>query len=204
MPDPRKARVIRSRLDCLNLRLQGWNRTSIATACMGDADGIERYELHRLNFPPIGRRGRSRGRTRDLRHARTFGSTEHEIAYRPRGRRSGRSSPRPGKPGEGPQVLDGQMPREPKWRQPKQFWPSIDTGKPDEIEKTHVRFGEGVPEKCRIWQLADSLLYRTHGSEGRRSQQCDLLTRQAYSCDLGTQLVSSLAWKSAILIGQNA
>jgi hypothetical protein len=58
MPDPwsRKARVIGSRLDCLNLRLQGWNRTSIATACMGDADGIERYELRRLNFPPIGRR----------------------------------------------------------------------------------------------------------------------------------------------------
>ena len=26
-------------------------------------------------------------------------------------------------------------------------------------------------------QLAGSLLYRTHGSEGRRSQQCDLLTR---------------------------
>src|SRR3954471_13725519 len=54
MPDPssRKARVIGSRLDCLNLRLQGWNRTSIATACMGDADGIERYELRRSNFPP--------------------------------------------------------------------------------------------------------------------------------------------------------
>ena len=45
--------------------------------------------------------GRSRGRTRDLRHARTFDSTEHGIAYRPRGRRSGRSSPRTGKPGEG-------------------------------------------------------------------------------------------------------
>ena len=28
-----------------------------------------------------------------------------------------------------------------------------------------------------LWQLADALLYRTHGSEGRRSQQCDLLTR---------------------------
>ena len=44
MPDPssRKARVIGSRLDCLNLRLQGWNRTSIATACMGDAGGTER------------------------------------------------------------------------------------------------------------------------------------------------------------------
>src|SRR3954470_20312863 len=54
MPDPssRKARVIGSRLDCLNLRLQEWNRTSIATACMGDADGIERYELRCLNFPP--------------------------------------------------------------------------------------------------------------------------------------------------------
>src|SRR4051794_38199287 len=55
-----------------------------------------------------GQRGRSRGRTRDLCPARTFDSTEHGIAYRPRGpgRRSGRSSPRTGKPGEGPQVSD--------------------------------------------------------------------------------------------------
>ena len=34
-----------------------------------------------------------------------------------------------------------------------------------------------MSEKCRKRQLAGSLLYRTHGSEGRRSQQCDLLTR---------------------------
>ena len=44
MPDPSscKARAIGSRLDCLNLSLQGWNLTSIATACMGDAHGIGR------------------------------------------------------------------------------------------------------------------------------------------------------------------
>ena len=41
-PPPRKARVIRSRLDCLNLRLQRWNVTSTATACMGGAGGIGR------------------------------------------------------------------------------------------------------------------------------------------------------------------
>src|SRR4051812_32184136 len=44
--------------------------------------------------------------------------------------------------------------------------------------KSHIRFGEGVLEKYRRKrQLAGSPLYRTHGSEGRRSQQCDLLTR---------------------------
>jgi hypothetical protein len=35
-------RAIWSRLDCLNLRLQGWNVTSIATACTGGAGGIGR------------------------------------------------------------------------------------------------------------------------------------------------------------------
>jgi hypothetical protein len=34
-----------------------------------------------------------------------------------------------------------------------------------------------VSEKCRKRQLAGSLLYVMSGSEGRRSQQCDLLTR---------------------------
>ena len=77
--------------------------------------------------------------------------------------------------------------------------------------KSHIRFGEGVLEKyrrkrqlagtllylmsglgrgCRksaaSQQLADALLYRTHGSEGRRSQQCDLLTRHPLGAHLSS------------------
>src|SRR3954451_2601714 len=90
-----KARVIRSRLDCLNLRLQRWNRTSIATACMGDADGIERYELRRLNFPPIGRRparsfkGSNKGPTSrsDVRSDRTRDHLKALVGFRGDGER---------------------------------------------------------------------------------------------------------------------
>ena len=108
MPDPmpRKARAIWSRLDCLNPSHQRWKRIFRATACQGAVGRIGRFHFRRPNLPlpSDGQRGRSRGRTGDLRRARTFDPTGHGIAYRPRGpRRSGRSSPRTGKPvsGEG-------------------------------------------------------------------------------------------------------
>ncbi len=101
-PTPRKARAIWSRLDCLNPSLQRWNVTSRATACQGAVGRIGRSSFRRpkLPLPSDGQRGRSRGRTGDLRCARTFDLHGHGIAYRPRGlwRRSGRSSPRTGKP----------------------------------------------------------------------------------------------------------
>ena len=111
MPDPmpRKARAIWSRLDCLNPSHQRWKRTFRATACKGAVGRIGRFHFRRptrraapakLPLPSDGQRGRLRGRTGDLRRARTFDPTGHGIAYRPRGpgRRSGRSSPRTGKP----------------------------------------------------------------------------------------------------------
>ena len=104
MPDPmpRKARAIWSRLDCLNPSHQRWKRTFRATACKGAVGRIGRFHFRRpkLPLPSDDQRGRSRGRTGDLRRAITFDSHGHEIAYRPRGpgRRSGRSSPRTGKP----------------------------------------------------------------------------------------------------------
>ncbi len=104
MPDPTpcKARAIWSRLDCLNPSLQRWNVTSRARACQGAVGRIGRSTFRRpkLPLPGDGQRGRSRGRTGDLRRARTFNSHEHGIAYRPRGpwRRSSRSSLRTGKP----------------------------------------------------------------------------------------------------------
>jgi len=104
MPDPTpcKARAIWSRLNCLNPSLQRWKRTSRATACQGADGRIGRFRFRRpkLPLPSDGQRGRSRGRTGDLSRARTFNSHGHGIAYRPRGpwRRSGRSSPRTGKP----------------------------------------------------------------------------------------------------------
>ena len=104
MPDPTpcKARAIWSRLNCLNPSLQRWNVTSRATACQGAVGriGRSRFRRPKLPLPSDGQRGRSRGRTGDLRRARTFDLYGHGIAYRPRGpwRRSGRSSPRTGKP----------------------------------------------------------------------------------------------------------
>ena len=104
MPDPTpcKVRAIWSRLNCLNPSLQRWNVTSRATACKGAVGRIGRSTFRRLKLPlpSDGQRGRSRGRTGDLRRARTFSSHGHGIAYRPRGpwRRSGRSSSRTGKP----------------------------------------------------------------------------------------------------------
>src|SRR3954453_23776053 len=55
--------------------------------------------------------------------------------------------------------------------------PSRSTGKPDEIEKLMSGLGRGCRKSAASQQLADALLYRTHGSEGRRSQTCALLTR---------------------------
>ncbi len=101
-PMPRKARAIWSRMDCLNPSHQRWKRTSRATACKGAVGRIGRFRFRRpkLPLPSDGQRGRSRGRTGDLRRAITFDSHGHGIAYGPRGlwRRSGRSSPRAGKP----------------------------------------------------------------------------------------------------------
>jgi hypothetical protein len=101
-PTPRKARAIWSRLDCLNPSHQRWKRTSRATACQGAAGRIGRFHFRRpkLPLPSDGQRGRSRGRTGDLRRAITFDLHGHGIAFGPRGswRRSGRSSPRTGKP----------------------------------------------------------------------------------------------------------
>jgi len=104
MPDPTpcKARAIWSRLNCFNPSHQRWNVTSRATACQGAVGriGRSRFRRPKLPLPSDGQRGRSRGRTGDLRRARTFNSHGHGIAYRPRGpgRRSSRSSPRTGKP----------------------------------------------------------------------------------------------------------
>lgn len=104
MPDPtlRKARAIWSRMDFLNSSHQRWTRTSGATACKGTADRIERFQFRRsnLSLSGDGQRGRSRGRTEDLRRAITFDSCGHGIAFGPRGpwRRSGHSSPGTGKP----------------------------------------------------------------------------------------------------------
>jgi len=104
MPDPTpcKARAIWSRMDCLNPSHQRWNVTSRVTACKGAVGRIGRSTFRRpkLPLPSDGQRGRSRGRTGDLSRAITFISCGHGIAYRPRGpwRRSGRSSPRTGKP----------------------------------------------------------------------------------------------------------
>ncbi len=104
MPDPTpcKARAIWSRMDCLNPSHQRWNVTSRATACKGAVGRIGRSQFRRpkLPLPSDGQRGRSRGRTGDLRRAITFDLHGHGIAYRPRGpgRRSGHSSPRTGKP----------------------------------------------------------------------------------------------------------
>ena len=104
MPDPmpRKARAIWLRLDCLNPSHQRWKRTFRATACKGAVGRIGRFHFRRpkLPLPSDGQRGRSRGRTGDLRRAITFDLHGHGIAFGPRGpwRRSGRSSPRTGKP----------------------------------------------------------------------------------------------------------
>ena len=104
MPDPTpcKARAIWSRMDCLNPSHQRWTSTSRATACQGAVGRIGRFHFRRpkLPLPSDGQRGRSRGRTGDLRRAITFDLHGHGIAFGPRGpwRRSGRSSPRTGKP----------------------------------------------------------------------------------------------------------
>ena len=101
-PSPRKTRAIWLRMNCLNPSLQRWKLTSRATACKGAVGRIGRFSSRRpkLPLPSDDQRGRSRGRTGDLSRARTFNSHGHWIAYRPRGpwRRSGRSSPRTGKP----------------------------------------------------------------------------------------------------------
>ena len=104
MPDltPRKTRAIGSRMDCLNPSHQRWTSTSRATACRGAVGRIGRFHFRRpkLPLPSDGQRGRSRGRTGDLRRAITFDSHGHGIAFGSRGtwRRSGRSRPRAGKP----------------------------------------------------------------------------------------------------------
>jgi hypothetical protein len=104
MPDPTpcKARAIWSRMDCLNPSHQRWNVTSRATACKGAVGRISWFTFRHLKLPlpSDGQRGRSRGRTGDLRRAITFDSHGHGIAFGPRGpwRRSGRRSPRTGKP----------------------------------------------------------------------------------------------------------
>ena len=101
-PTPRKTRAIGSRMDCLNPSHQRWTSTSRATACQGAVGRIGRFHFRRpkLPLPSDGQRGRSRGRTGDLRRAITFDSHGHGIAFGSRGpwRRSGRSSPRAGKP----------------------------------------------------------------------------------------------------------
>ena len=104
MPDPMpcKTRAIWSRMNCLNPSHQRWKRTFCVTACKDAVGRIGqfRFRCPKLPRPSDGQRGRSRGRTGDLRRAITFNSCGHGIAYGPRGswRRSGRSSPRAGKP----------------------------------------------------------------------------------------------------------
>ena len=53
MPDPlsRKARVIGSKLDCLNPSLQRWNVTPRATACQGAVGRIGRFTFRRPKLP---------------------------------------------------------------------------------------------------------------------------------------------------------
>jgi hypothetical protein len=101
-PTPRKTRAIWLRMNCLNPSLQRWKLTSRATACKGADGRIGRFSSRRpkLPLPSDDQRGRSRGRTGDLRRAVTFNSCGHGIAFGPRGpwRRSGHSSPGTGKP----------------------------------------------------------------------------------------------------------
>ena len=101
-PTPRKTRAIWLRMNCLNPSLQRWKFTSHATACKGADGRIGWFSSRRpkLPLPSDGQRGRSRGRTGDLRRAVTFNSCGHGIAFGPRGpwRRSGHSSPGTGKP----------------------------------------------------------------------------------------------------------
>src|SRR5262249_30526630 len=102
-----KARAIGRKPHGLNLNLQGWNRTLIATAPDGGAAGTDPYSF-RGPYPPPGSRSVA-NRFKGLREAPTSRSrrptsTERGIAYGARapGRRSPRSSrrshDRPGRP----------------------------------------------------------------------------------------------------------
>jgi AI2M/AI1M-like HNH endonuclease len=102
-----KARAIGRKPHCLNLNLQGWNRTLIATAPDGGAAGTGPYSF-RGPYPPPGSRSAA-NRFKGMREAPTSRSirppsTERGIAYGARalGRRSPRSSrrrhDRPGRP----------------------------------------------------------------------------------------------------------
>lgn len=148
-----KARAIGRKPHCLNLNLQGWNRTLIATAPEGDAARRGSFNF-RGPYPPLGSRSVA-NRFKGMHEAPTScstrpTSTERGIAYGARalGRRSPHSSrrshDRPGSPdlrshdGNRGRDVTGQDPCDHRCLAPGMV--SVDTSQadlhPEEIGKT--------------------------------------------------------------------
>jgi hypothetical protein len=177
-----KARTIGRKPHCLNLNLQGWNRTLIATAPEGDAARSGPFNF-RGPYPPHGSRSVA-NRCKGMHEAPTScstrpTSTERGIAYgaRARGRRSPRSSrrshDRPGRPvtsgtgRRGTGDLTTNKVRYARCEPPKPSWASsTNAAEEGSAGKATRRSIATAPRGARSWHRSLASLVRSKDSRG--------------------------------------